>query len=61
MNLMVFFSGFWHGIIFPFAFIGSLFDSDIAIYAVNNSGGWYDFGFWLGVGGVGTGIFKSKS
>jgi len=41
----------WHGLIVSFSFIGSLFSDDIAIYAVNNTGGWYDFGFVLGLGG----------
>ena len=45
--------GFWwgllHGFIFPFAFIGSLFSDKIAVYAVPNSGTWYDFGFFVGV------------
>ncbi len=45
-----FWSGLWHGIIAPISFIGSLFDDDIAMYAVNNNGGWYDFGFVLGAG-----------
>ena len=38
-----FFGGLWHGIIAPFSFVGSLFFDDIAMYAVNNTGGWYDF------------------
>ena len=46
--------GFWggllHGIIAPVSFIISLFSEDVAIYAVNNNGGWYDFGFVLGAG-----------
>ncbi len=45
-----FWGGLWHGIIAPFSFFGSLFSDDIAIYAVNNNGGWYDFGFMLGAG-----------
>ncbi len=45
-----FWSGLWHGIIAPVSFIGSLFWDDIAVYAVNNNGGWYDFGFVLGAG-----------
>lgn len=45
-----FFSGLWHGWIAPFALIGHLFDSSIAVYSVPNSGGWYDFGFLLGLG-----------
>lgn len=45
-----FWGGLWHGIIAPFSFIGSLFSDSIAMYAVNNNGGWYDFGFVLGTG-----------
>ena len=44
-----FFSGFWHGCVIFFSIIGSLFSSDIGIYAVNNTGWWYDFGFVLGL------------
>jgi len=44
--------GLWHGFIVGFSFIGSLFSDDIAIYAINNTGGWYDFGFVLGLGGI---------
>ncbi len=42
-----FFSGLWHGFIILFSLIGSMF-TDIRIYAFPNSGGWYDFGFFLG-------------
>ena len=57
-----FLHGLWHGFIFPFAWIGSLFDSAIAVYAVPNSGGWYDFGFFLGVCVLGGGShFTSRS
>jgi hypothetical protein len=45
-----FWNGLWHGIIAGISFIGSLFNHDIAVYAVNNNGGWYNFGFLLGVG-----------
>ena len=56
-NTYGFFGGLWHGIIAPISFIGSLISSDISMYALNNSGGWYDFGFVLGAGilGFGTG------
>jgi hypothetical protein len=47
-----FLGGLWHGIILPFSFIGSLFSDNIAIYAINNCGGWYDFGFVLGAGAI---------
>lgn len=43
-----FWGGLWHGFILPFSFIGSLFSDDIAVYAVSNNGGWYNFGFLLG-------------
>ncbi|WP_407875670.1 hypothetical protein [Qipengyuania nanhaisediminis] len=49
--------GLWHGFVFPWAFIGSLFSPDIAVYAVPNTGGWYDFGFFLGVTVLGGGSF----
>jgi hypothetical protein len=45
-----FWGGLWHGIIAPFSFVISLFMDDVAMYAVNNNGGWYDFGFVLGAG-----------
>ncbi|MEL7188705.1 MAG: hypothetical protein AAGK17_04060 [Pseudomonadota bacterium] len=49
--------GLWHGFIFPWSFIGSLFSPNIAVYAVPNSGGWYDFGFFLGITVLGGGSF----
>ena len=53
--------GLWHGFIFPWAWIGSLFDSDIAVYAVPNTGAWYDFGFFVGITVLGGGSwFSSK-
>ena len=58
-----FWHGLWHGLIIIFAWIGSMFSDDIAIYAIYNNGGWYDFGYVLGVGGIGfgSGIFHSSS
>jgi hypothetical protein len=44
-----FFFGLLHGFISLFALIGSIF-TDVRIYAFPNSGGWYDFGFMIGVG-----------
>ena len=40
-----FWGGVWHGMIMTPSFIGSLFSDDIAVYAVNNNGAWYNFGF----------------
>ena len=53
-----FFGGLWHGVIIVFSWVGSLFSDDIAIYAYNNNGGWYDFGFLLGIGGLTSGSFN---
>ena len=47
--------GVWHGFIFPVAWVLSLFVPDIAVYAVPNNGGWYDFGFFIGVVFLGVG------
>jgi hypothetical protein len=47
-----FFSGFWHGLTLCFSFLGRMFSDDIAMYAVNNNGRWYDLGFALGTGNV---------
>lgn len=58
-----FWNGLWHGMVCPFTFIGSLFNHDVTIYAVNNNGAWYNFGFVLGVGGLGGGtrvVYKNK-
>src|SRR5215218_8234062 len=54
-----FWLGLWHGFIFPVAWIVSLFTDKVAIYAVPNSGGWYDFGYFLGVAVFGVGARKS--
>ena len=47
--------GLWHGFIFPIAWVISLFDADISVYAVPNNGGWYDFGYFLGIVVFGVG------
>jgi hypothetical protein len=53
--------GLWHGFIFPWDWIGSLFDPKIAVYAVPNNGGWYDFGYFVGITLLGGGSwFGSK-
>ncbi len=44
-----FWQGLWHGFIALFTFIVSLFNDNVNIYEVNNNGGWYNFGFLLGV------------
>jgi len=53
--------GLWHGLIFPLAWIASLFVPTIAIYAVPNNGGWYDFGYFLGIVVFGVGAKRSHT
>lgn len=48
-HLAGFWWGLWHGIILVFSFIYSLFSDNVTIYEVHNNGGWYNFGFILGV------------
>ena len=56
-----FLHGVLHGFIFPFAFIASLFLDDVAVYQVPNNGGWYDFGYFVGIVVLGGGSwFGSK-
>ena len=59
-----FLSGLWHGVIAPIAFLVSLFDNDVRMYAVPNAGRWYDFGFLLGLGvwggGAGAGAARGR-
>ena len=52
--------GLWHGFIFPIAWIVSLFVPSVAVYAVPNNGGWYDFGYFLGIVVFGVGARKSR-
>ena len=56
-----FWGGLWHGIIAPISFIGSLFFDSIEMYAPNNNGGWYSFGFVLGAGILGFGASKNSA
>ena len=42
-----FFMGLVHGYCILFSLIGSIF-IDVRIYAFPNSGGWYDFGYFIG-------------
>ena len=47
--------GLWHGFIFPVAWVLSLFIDNVAVYAVPNNGGWYDFGYFVGIVFLGVG------
>ena len=49
-----FWSGLWHGLICPIAFVIGLFNHHVSIFEVHNSGSWYSFGFILGAGAWGV-------
>ena len=55
-----FLEGMWHGFIFPIAWIISLFTDKISVYSVPNNGGWYDFGYFIGVVFLGVGARKTR-
>ena len=44
-----FWAGLWHGAISVVTLIIHIFNSGVSVYEINNIGGWYDFGFLLGV------------
>jgi hypothetical protein len=48
-----FWGGLWHGIIAPIDLVIMLFKTDFTVYAQNNNGAWYAFGFVIGSGGWG--------
>jgi hypothetical protein len=56
-----FLMGLWHGFIFPLAWLLSLFMDGVAVYAVPNDGGWYDFGYFLGITVFGVGARKTQT
>lgn len=59
-----FWLGLWHGFIAFITFVISLFTDSVSVYEVHNNGGWYDFGFILGVmiafGGGGGGASRGR-
>lgn len=44
-----FWYGLWHGVISFITLIIHVFNDSVSVYEINNTGGWYDFGFLLGV------------
>lgn len=56
-----FLAGLWHGFIFPVAWILSLISPRFAIYAVPNNGGWYDFGYFIGIVFLGVGARQTRT
>jgi len=58
-----FFKGIWHGWIAPVSLIAEIFDSNIKIYETNNTGWFYDFGFYIAIiaGFGGLALRRKKS
>jgi hypothetical protein len=52
--------GLVQGFIAPVTFVISLFNHDVAVYAVPNNGAWYNFGFVLGIGGFAGGASQTR-
>jgi hypothetical protein len=48
-----FWNGLWHGIIAPIDLVAMIWREDVSVFAPNNNGFWYAFGFVLGSGGWG--------
>jgi len=48
-SLAGFWYGLWHGIISLISMIIHIFNDNVMVYEINNTGGWYDFGFLVGV------------
>jgi hypothetical protein len=44
-----FLTGIWHGWIAPISLIVGIFKGSIRLYEPNNSGWWYDFGFYMAI------------
>ncbi len=44
-----FFKGVWHGWVAPLSLIVGFFNDSTRIYEPNNTGWWYDFGFYMAV------------
>ena len=59
-----FFWGIWHGWIAPISLIWGIFNPDIRVYELQNTGWWYDFGFYIaiisGFGGISFSRKKRK-
>ncbi len=64
-NAAGFWQGWWNGFTILFTWAVSLFNPHVGIYEINNNGGWYDFGYLLGImmfwgGGTGGAAAGSK-
>ncbi|MEK7541287.1 MAG: hypothetical protein AAB533_00325 [Patescibacteria group bacterium] len=46
-----FLSGVWHGLLAPYSLIARWFIDDVQMYALPNTGWFYDLGFLFGISG----------
>lgn len=44
-----FWAGLWHGMIGLFTLVIGIFSDSVHFYEIDNTGGWYDLGFFIGV------------
>ncbi|MFA5851219.1 MAG: hypothetical protein WC820_00830 [Spirochaetales bacterium] len=57
-----FLMGIWHGWIAPISVIVGIFNKNIRVYEVNNTGWWYDLGFYMAIiSGFGGMAFSRKA
>ena len=57
-----FFKGVWHGWIAPISLIVGFFNDTTRVYDPNNTGWWYDFGFYMAIisGFGGLSLFRKN-
>jgi len=48
-DLAGFFTGVWHGWIAPLSLIVGIFNDAVRVYEPNNTGWWYDLGFYVAI------------
>jgi hypothetical protein len=57
-----FLTGIWHGWVAPISVIVGIFKPGIRVYETNNTGWWYDLGFYMAVvSGFGGIAFSRKA
>ena len=58
-----FFSGVWHGWVAPLSLIVAFFNPSVRVYELDNTGWWYDFGFYMAIisGFGGLSLFRSRA
>ncbi|RLD31729.1 MAG: hypothetical protein DRI73_08250 [Bacteroidetes bacterium] len=63
-NSAGFLAGIWHGWIAPLSLIVGIFSDNVRVYEINNTGWWYDLGFYMaiisGFGGISLSRNKIK-